>query len=421
MNNYLKSLMELAINSDKQIFTEILQYYYNEITNLSQALTDSNLCYTITIPIIPINVLLKLICHAINIFQNEPSILHLKSTTIIVGDLHGHILDLFRILNRFGFPPGQTYLFLGDLVDRGQFSTEVATIVFLMKVLFPGYVYIIRGNHEFSALCQTSGFSHEIQSIYNNSGIQNSFIRAFTYIPLCAIIGNSTFCVHGGIGPQWTEINQIAQIKRPFDSFEDDIISAALWSDPDDSINHFEPSTRGEGYLFGEQQISHFLSKNNLSVLIRGHECVENGIRMSLGNKVITVFSASNYCGFTNNLAGVLIVHSSGQREPYTFQPIKYLFRNEVLFSFSEDENHFKPIVPVHPMIRSRSISARRKNSLETKKPPVLPNCVSISHGKKQLSENKILTHQINFPKRDYSPFPNAKGCFSLSKVIKSH
>lgn len=45
------------------------------------------------------------ICHkACEVFKDGPSMLKLSSPLYIVGDIHGHILDLFRILKTFGYP-----------------------------------------------------------------------------------------------------------------------------------------------------------------------------------------------------------------------------------------------------------------------------------------------------------------------------
>jgi len=41
-----------------------------------------------------------------------------------VGDLHGDYSMLLRIFARFGRPPEQRYLFLGDFVDRWAILTS---------------------------------------------------------------------------------------------------------------------------------------------------------------------------------------------------------------------------------------------------------------------------------------------------------
>src|SRR6478672_1220665 len=64
----------------------------------------------------------------------------------IVGDVHGCLHTLEALLKRWK-PKEQTLVFVGDLIDHGNYSPQVAELVHDTKEEFPDTV-IIRGNHE---------------------------------------------------------------------------------------------------------------------------------------------------------------------------------------------------------------------------------------------------------------------------------
>ena len=269
------------------------------------------------------------------VFAKEPVCLELSGPINIVGDLHGHILDLFRVLKTFGFPDECTekYLFLGDIVDRGEFSLETVTLVFSLKLAYPEKVYIIRGNHEFEFLNERCGFMEDVTKAFGQqSDLYSYFKAAFSYMPITAVIGNEIICVHGGLGPNWFSINQARKIERPIDDFGDDLLDAMLWSDPSDNIDFFEPSNRGTGFFFGKEVVADFLNSNSLKLLVRAHECVNNGIEFMFNDKLATVFGASNYCGLVANYSGVLMVKEDCSYEVKTFPALQYLKRETATF-----------------------------------------------------------------------------------------
>ena len=262
-------------------------------------------------------------------FSKEPNLIKVSSPCVIVGDLHGHLIDLIRIFNSAGTPQNTKYIFLGDIVDRGEFSIETVTYLFAMKVLFPKNVIIIRGNHEFNIMNYDS-FGSDLQRLYGNRILSSLVNEAFEYLPFAVLVDGKSLCIHGGLGPHLFGIHQIEEIKRPVTTFsDDDNISSLVWSDPVNVIDYFGKSSRGTGYFFGEKATHEFLDQNGIDEIIRGHQCVEEGYMKT--HHVITIFSASNYCGRSMNKSAILVINING-REVRTFQPYPYIYRKNVDF-----------------------------------------------------------------------------------------
>lgn len=285
----------------------------------------------LSLPVIPVPLVLDICQQALELFRTEESLLTISSPVVIVGDVHGHMIDLLRIFHELGFPPARNYLFLGDFVDRGEFSSECVILILLLKVLFPRHVWLIRGNHEFSDLWMHCGFAAELGRNFQGRGVVEAFSTVFSYMPLGAVLFDSILCVHGGIGPALTCREQIKQIPRPVLSYESEPIASLMWSDPSNEVEYFKMSSRGLGFLFGKKALHTFLENEQLDLLVRGHVCVD-GVQWDFGDKLVTVFSASNYCGVSNNRSGVLIVNGKGEYEPKLFVPLRYTRRYSVRF-----------------------------------------------------------------------------------------
>lgn len=320
----------------------------------------------LVLPRIPVNYIFKLIDRVIDLFSSEPTMLNISSPCIIVGDIHGHLLDLLRVIKHHGLPIKKKYIFLGDVVDRGEFSLECVIIIFILKVLYPKSVYIIRGNHEFNFLCYQFGFHAELQEKYSDSNIYSSFLEAFSYMPIAAIVDKFMLCVHGGIGPSLNTLQQISNIKRPLTDYNDQISQPLLWSDPSDTVHKFSDSPRGMGYLFGKEAANQFLTHNKIKVLVRGHESIAGGVEMRFNNSIITVFTASNYCGLSSNLAGVLIVKPGEQFKPDVYPPLTYLTKDKV--KYSSEMLDLKPIQAFSVGFQIKSEGHKRGTPLNHKK-----------------------------------------------------
>ncbi|OHS98680.1 Ser/Thr protein phosphatase [Tritrichomonas foetus] len=311
-------------------FRNIYQHYMNLLqTDVDDYATGQ---IPLRLPHLADMMILKVLSHASKLFHEEPNVLSLKPPLVVLGDVHGHILDLFRIMQSFPKIPNTTFLFLGDFVDRGEFSTETIIFILILKIIFPTNIYLLRGNHEFYGVFKKGGFSQELK----NDMLSENFALCFSYMPLAAIIENTLFCVHGGIGPDFNYVEELQNVPKPLHNFMNKNVADALWSDPDASISMYEKSKRGNGHTFGEEALNTFLINNKFTHIIRGHQCVDDGVSYQFRDRVVTVFSASNYCGTAGNRSGCLKINSNLTFEVLRFDPLEYIKREKAVFeSFS--------------------------------------------------------------------------------------
>ncbi|CAL6334622.1 unnamed protein product [Bathycoccus prasinos] len=152
------------------------------------------------------------------------------------------------------------------------------------------------------------------------------FNALFEWLPLAAVIEDKVCCMHGGIGPSIETIEQIDQLERPCSMESGGLeLMDLLWSDPteNDSVEGLRPNARGPGLVtFGPDRVKQFCENNGLQMIVRAHECVMDGFERFAQGQLLTLFSATNYCGTANNADAILVLGRDLTLYPKLIHPL---------------------------------------------------------------------------------------------------
>ena len=281
----------------------------------------------------PLDLLHSLCEDAKKAFDEEQVIINVtvaaQDRLVLVGDIHGQFRDLQRhvlsaqrnVSSNKGGDSAEgvdcKYLFLGDYVDRGPQGVEVITLLLALKVEYPNNVYMIRGNHEDPQVSRLYGFLTECKAKLEISS-WGRFNEVFGNIPLGATVEcekGSFFACHGGLSPNVDSIAALQFLNRAeygngLCEESGEAIDGLLWSDPGEH-NGFRRNMRGCGYTFGTDTTAKFCEVNGVSFVARAHQMVMEGYQWEHNHRLLTLFSAPNYCGINNNKGAIAVVMGS--------------------------------------------------------------------------------------------------------------
>ena len=269
------------------------------------------------------------------ILKREETAVDVRAPCKVFGDIHGQFTDLKKFFATYGSPNHRTgditlcqYVFIGDFVDRGACSLESVCSLFALKVRYPTRVTLIRGNHEDRGINAQYGFKEECIERCGEDGeeLWEEINDVFDWLPLAACIEGQILCLHGGPGASVHTVEDIQRIARPIrlgtdDSIMTPILWDILWSDPtdDDSVIgiHSNVQRGGSGQnicKYGPDRVKDFCATAGLKLVIRAHECVQDGYQYFASCHLITVFSATNYCARYDNDGAFLEISLDGQQ-----------------------------------------------------------------------------------------------------------
>ena len=268
------------------------------------------------------------------LLEKDHSLIRIRSHCKVFGNIYGVYDDLMRYFESFGNPSDDNqmgdinvmqYIFLGDFCDRGLYSLEVILLLFALKIKYPDFIYLIRGHHEDININEKYGLGEEcherlLDDIKNPLSIFSNINKAFDCLPFGVLVDNNILLIHGGIGSSINSLEDIENIKRPI-NIEHNVTNTSqlniidlLWSEYSDNIDNIEVNNERDknknGFIvkYGKERLNKFLIDNKINLIITAHQFVKDGFTTFNNDRLLTVFSATNYMDKYHNIGGMITI-----------------------------------------------------------------------------------------------------------------
>ena len=254
-----------------------------------------------------------------------------------IGDIHGDILSLHTLLSHVRKNADFHLCFLGDLVDRGPFSTECFALLLEFAMDHPKRVLWILGNHDeslrylyspttlaslafvevapkadrkFAAAVEPAEFAQWL----NESGTEREpigrlFVEVCRGLPRAALFSDGLLATHGGVPLEdlWNDLVQKESL------YQERALLDFTWVRLCD-----QPSKKGwkldaikrrssSDFQMGFKDLENFQNKVKewfpFHSIVRGHDHFETGYANLKHSKKIQVITLTGF-GFPNSIGG---------------------------------------------------------------------------------------------------------------------
>jgi predicted phosphodiesterase len=218
------------------------------------------------------------------IFEKEPRLIQLPSRgkVVFVGDTHGDLEASQQVIERYLKKPYHI-VFLGDYVDRGNYSKENIQYLLGLKLEHPEEIFLLAGNHE--------GFM--VKELYPaNFWTSISFEEReeygllFSKFPFAAATPSGILALHGAL-PDLETLEDMNRIELG-DGHWDRIVWGDFVENEIDSLGDLWGRPQ-----FGPQYFSRLMHRYQKQVLIRSHQ--PTAPLLMFNNRCITIFTSHAY------------------------------------------------------------------------------------------------------------------------------
>jgi uncharacterized tellurite resistance protein B-like protein len=241
-----------------------------------------------------------------------------KYELYVLGDLHGcysclksSVLqaDFFAKLEAWRLDPSRPepkLILLGDYIDRGRFSYNgVLRTVMQLYLAAPDHVFVLRGNHEYyiEYRGRIYGGVKPAEAINTLVGhmpteVFEAYMNMFEALPNMLFF-DRLFFVHAGI-PRDAEIK--AKYTDLASLNDSDLRFQMLWSDP--STADYIPDelqAQNARFPFGRLQFEAFMEKIGATMMIRGHEKIDEGFKAMFAEHAVSLVNLFSAGGADND------------------------------------------------------------------------------------------------------------------------
>ncbi len=218
------------------------------------------------------------------VFEKESRLIRLPSRgkAVFVGDTHGDLDSSEQVTQRYLKKPYHI-VFLGDYVDRGDYSEDNIRYLLELKWKHPEEIFLLAGNHE--------GFM--VKEFYpSNFWSSISFKEKekygllFSKLPLAATTQNGILALHGAL-PDLKSLEELNQIELGNNNWD-----RMVWGDFVENEIEILGDLWGRPQ-FGRPYFEQLMDRYQKQVLIRSHQ--PHAPLTMFNKRCITIFSSHFY------------------------------------------------------------------------------------------------------------------------------
>lgn len=227
----------------------------------------------------------QLLAVAARTFEREPRLIEItaEGRIVFVGDTHGDFEATKIVVEKY-LDSDTKLVFLGDYVDRGRDSEANINYLLCLKLIYPGKVYLLQGNHEGYGVFQfyPANFWETL-----DKEVREQYEKTLLELPLVVSVGK-IIGLHGVL-PDIKTLSDIDEIQAGDGQWR-----RVVWGDWQEISGDYLGVDAYTGRpQFGEAYFERLMRRLGKNVLIRSHQ--PNAPQMIYGNRCLTIFTSHAY------------------------------------------------------------------------------------------------------------------------------